>query len=77
MHHGPSAGFGDRTTGGEHIGSSAELELVERVEPRVAVVGHIHEARGAWDHGPTRMVNAAAVDGAYALREDPFVVVDL
>ena len=75
--HGPPAGHGDRTTTGAHVGSSAELALIERVRPQVAVFGHIHEARGAWDHGPTRLVNAAAVDGAYELREDPFVLIDL
>jgi Icc-related predicted phosphoesterase len=75
--HGPPAGFGDRTTGGLDVGSAAQLELVDRVAPRLHVFGHIHEARGAWRRGPTALVNAAALDGAFAPVPDPVVVVDL
>lgn len=75
--HGPPRGYGDRTSGGADVGSTALLELVDRVRPRVCAFGHIHEGRGAWDRGPTRLVNAAAVDLEYALVDDPVVVVDL
>jgi predicted phosphohydrolase len=75
--HGPPAGYGDTTARGRRVGSSALLDLVDRVQPRLCAFGHIHEGRGAWDRGATRLVNAAAVDLEYALVADPVVVVDL
>lgn len=75
--HGPPKGFGDRTVGGDHVGSAAQLELIERVAPKACVFGHIHEARGVWEHGATTLVNASAVDLEYRPREAPVVVLDL
>lgn len=75
--HGPPLGFGDRTSTGLEVGSAAALELVDRVGPRLAVFGHIHEARGAFERGGVPLLNVAAVDLHYALRDDPFVVRDL
>jgi Calcineurin-like phosphoesterase len=75
--HGPPAGYGDRTLRGDAVGSSAELDLVGRVAPRLCVFGHIHEGRGRWELGDTLLLNAAAVDTEYRLRDDPVVVVEL
>jgi Icc-related predicted phosphoesterase len=47
--HGPPHGYGDRTSGGRHEGSPSLLRAIRRVRPRLAVFGHIHEARGRWD----------------------------
>lgn len=75
--HGPPRGYGDTTARGMEVGSTALLDLVDRVQPRLCAFGHIHEGRGAWDRGPTHLVNAAAVNLEYALIDDPVVVFDL
>lgn len=64
--HGPPRGFGDTTSRGMEVGSVAELELIERVGCKLAVFGHIHEGRGAWEHAGARLVNASYVDLQYA-----------
>lgn len=75
--HGPPRGYGDRTTAGVDAGSTALLDAIDRVQPRLCAFGHIHEARGTWTRGATRLVNAAAVDQLYELRPGAAVVVDL
>jgi Icc-related predicted phosphoesterase len=56
--HSPPYGHVD-TAGGEHLGSRAVLETIERAAPKLAVCGHIH---GCWTEessvGSTRIVNA-------------------
>ena len=45
--HSPPYGHCDASSAGEHLGSTAVLETIERTQPRVAVCGHIHESWGA------------------------------
>jgi Icc-related predicted phosphoesterase len=45
--HSPPLGHCDASSAGEHLGSSAVLEAIERNQPRLAVCGHIHESWGA------------------------------
>lgn len=75
--HGPPRGYGDRTAAGVDAGSTALLDAIDRVRPRLCAFGHIHEARGEWDRGDTTLVNAAAVDELYELRNPSVVLVDL
>jgi hypothetical protein len=75
--HGPPAGYGDRTASGAHAGSTAALDLIDRIRPRLCVFGHIHEGRGRWHRAGTTLVNCAAVDVGYAPVPDPVVVLDL
>jgi hypothetical protein len=75
--HGPPAGYGDTTLSGLRVGSTAALDLVDRLVPRLCVFGHIHEGRGQWQRAGTRLVNCAAVDVAYEPVPDPVVVLDL
>lgn len=75
--HGPPLGYGDRTASGKDAGSGAQLELIDRVRPKLCAFGHIHEARGVWQRGDTTLVNASAVDLQYELRPEPFVLLDL
>lgn len=75
--HGPPRGYGDRTATGKDVGSTAQLELVDRIEPTLCVFGHIHEGRGRWERGRTQLLNCAAVDLRYALVDAPAMVVDL
>jgi len=57
--HAPPLGHVDVADGGEHLGSRAVLEAIERSRPRLAVCGHIH---ASWEResrlGSTRVVNA-------------------
>ena len=75
--HGPPAGFGDLTLRGRSVGSTAALELVDRLTPALCVYGHIHEGRGSWQRGATQLANVAAVDADYRLRAQPVVVFEL
>ena len=53
--HSPPHGYLD---GSRSLGSTALLEAIERVQPRVAVCGHIHEcAGGEASVGATRLFN--------------------
>jgi Icc-related predicted phosphoesterase len=56
--HSPPRGHCDASNAGEHLGSTAVLEAIERTEPRLAVCGHIHESWGAESEiGPTPVFN--------------------
>lgn len=70
--HGPPYGFGDRVHGGERVGCEDLLRQLARVKPRLHLFGHIHEDRGEWQLGPTRIVNCTTSEG-----ELPATVIDL
>ncbi|HSD25012.1 MAG TPA: metallophosphoesterase family protein [Solirubrobacterales bacterium] len=56
--HSPPRGHCDTSSSGDHLGSEAILEAIERKRPSVAVCGHIHEAWGAEDEvGSTKVIN--------------------
>jgi Icc-related predicted phosphoesterase len=58
----------DRMRSGEHVGSAAFREVVEREEPDVVLCGHIHESRAMDQLGPSRVVNPGPVSaGHYAV----------
>lgn len=44
--HSPPKEFGDKTSAGLSIGSQALKEAIERVAPRLAVFGHVHDSWG-------------------------------
>ncbi len=69
--HGPPRGHGDRTSRGLRVGSVAFGDLIDEVEPRLALFGHIHEDQGVWPRGATTLANVAAVDLHYALVGEP------
>jgi Icc-related predicted phosphoesterase len=65
--HGPPKGHLDLTRRGEHAGCEHLLQALRRTKPRVALWGHIHEARGqetvTWDDGSvTRLFNVAILN---------------
>ncbi|WP_207260854.1 metallophosphoesterase [Desulfovibrio sp. Huiquan2017] len=47
----------DRLSNGQHVGSPGVRAFLERVQPDLAVTGHIHEARGADRIGSTPVLN--------------------
>lgn len=60
----------DRLMNGTPVGSPAVRAFIERHNPDVAVVGHIHEGRGVDRVGGTLVLNAGA------LRDGGYVVID-
>jgi predicted phosphohydrolase len=60
--HGPPAGLGDRCWDGRRVGCEDLLKHLDRVKPRFHLFGHIHEDRGEWPHGPTRVMNVTTSD---------------
>ena len=67
--HGPPFGYGDavpeRDGPVRHTGSPSLLRRIEEVAPKLAIFGHIHEGRGEWQHGPTRLANVTILDVGY------------
>ncbi|EGB15923.1 metallophosphoesterase [Pseudodesulfovibrio mercurii] len=47
----------DRLSNGQHVGSPAVRAFLERVQPALAVTGHIHEASGTDRIGETPVIN--------------------
>lgn len=70
--HGPPAGYGDLCFHGERVGCADLLRHLDRVQPRVNLFGHIHEDRGEWQHGKTRVINVTVSEC-----ELPCTVIDL
>ena len=61
----------DRLMNGRPVGSPAVRAFIEARQPDVAVVGHIHEGRGAEHVGRTLVLNAGALrDGGYVVIDD-------
>ncbi len=56
--HSPPKGVADVTSGGMSVGSTAVRDAIERVQPQLALCGHIHDSWGAEGRiGATRVVN--------------------
>jgi hypothetical protein len=53
----------DRIVGGKAVGSAAVRRFIEEVKPDVCISGHIHEAAGVDQIGPTTILNAGPFKG--------------
>jgi Icc-related predicted phosphoesterase len=72
--HGPPKGYGDFVPRGVHTGSPSLTERILKVNPRLAVCGHIHYSRGIYQCGETAVVNAALVNEAYVMVHAPVLI---
>jgi len=63
--HGPPYGILDMNKDGEHCGSKALLEYVERVTPDVHIFGHIHHSFGHTEVNGTKFYNVSLLDDDY------------
>ncbi len=70
--HGPPHGYGDLVYRGERVGCEDLTRQLDRVKPRLHLFGHIHEDKGEWQRGPTRIVNCTTSEG-----ELPAAVIEL
>jgi Icc-related predicted phosphoesterase len=70
--HGPPLGMGDRCWDGRRVGCERLLHHLDRIRPRLHLFGHIHEDRGSWQHGATRVVNVSTAEC-----EAPCTVIDV
>lgn len=66
--HSPPKGVADRTSAGLSVGSTAIRAAIERLQPRLALCGHIHDSWGETGRiGQTRVVNLGPVPNWFDL----------
>ena len=65
--HGPCHGFGDLTPRLENVGSIALYNRILEINPKLLVVGHIHNGVGEYKVGNTVIINASVVNEKYKL----------
>lgn len=58
LHQPPYGTAVDRLEDGQHVGSKAVRAFIERVQPLVALSGHIHNAVGIDQLGATQLINS-------------------
>jgi len=63
--HGPPFSHGDQTSGGEQVGCTDLLEVIEKIKPKMHVFGHIHEGYGLTRNESTIFINASICDEFY------------
>jgi hypothetical protein len=67
-HDPPRGTKADVVGGGQHVGSEAVREFIERVRPQVCLTGHIHEARSRDRLEDTIVINPGMLSrGGYAV----------
>ncbi len=70
--HSPPRGVVDLTSGGVSVGSVAIREAIERLQPELALCGHVHECWGkSGEIGRTRVVNLGPTPNWFELGDDP------
>ncbi len=74
--HGPPMMHGDKTVGGENAGNNDLLMAIRRVQPKLVICGHIHEAHGRYLYRGIPIYNVSLVDEFYR-DVNPVTVIDL
>ena len=72
--HGPPYGILDVTDERQKVGCEELMKAVLRVQPKVHIFGHIHEAYGEHQTKLTHFVNACNCDIYYRCVQKPIVV---
>jgi Icc-related predicted phosphoesterase len=75
--HGPPHGYGDGVPEGGTIrrcGCPHLLERIREIQPRLVVFGHIHEGRGEWTLGRTKLANVTLLDAGYRPIYEPWIM---
>lgn len=71
--HSPPKGVADRSSQGISVGSKAIREAIERIQPELAVCGHIHDSWGAEGRiGRTRVMNLGPVPRWFEIGSEEF-----
>ena len=71
--HGPVFGKLDITVQGEQVGCVDLLNKVEKINPKIHLCGHIHEAYGEIKSAKTTFLNASVLDENYRLVNEPMI----
>jgi len=71
--HGPPHGHGDRTFRGEIVGCRDLLVVVERIQPRFHIFGHIHEGAGVTANEHTTFINASSCNHYFEPVNEPIM----
>lgn len=71
--HGPVFGKLDITVQGEQVGCVDLLNRVEKLNPKIHLCGHIHEAYGEIKSAKTTFLNASVLDENYRLVNEPMI----
>lgn len=67
--HSPPKGVADRTSSGQSVGSVAIFEAIERIQPKLALCGHIHDSWGQTGQiGATQVVNLGPFANWFEMR---------
>lgn len=70
--HSPPKGIADRTSTGVSVGSTAIRAAIERIQPRLALCGHIHDSWGeSGQIGATQVVNLGPKPNWFDLEPTP------
>ena len=69
--HGPVLGKLDKTKRGENVGCENLLNTIDKINPKVHICGHIHEAYGQINTSTTNFINASVLDEKYKLKNSP------
>jgi Icc-related predicted phosphoesterase len=72
--HTPPYGIGDKTQAGQMVGDRDLTDAVGRIQPKLHVFGHIHEAYGKLIVGSTLNINGSAVDAKFQPVHAPWVI---
>jgi Icc-related predicted phosphoesterase len=59
---------------GIHLGSPSLIDNIRRVNPLIAVYGHIHSGHGTKKIGETLFINASNLDEKYQVAYEPIVI---
>lgn len=68
--HGPPFGILDTTIQQLQVGCEDLLKTIEKIQPKLHVFGHIHEAFGIETYEKTTYANASMVDINYRIRDE-------